>query len=185
MARFADIAKGTRATKIVELPLGADEVVKVAVRPMNGLELGRVIAEARAYALAEMKRARPDDPRELPEPKEGDRLYDLGHMVATLATACEDPEKPGAPFFESAQEILDALDADRIALLYEEQQSWQDHCSPRLAKMTQDQFIAIVFDMSKEDEGSPDSPFDRLRPALRRSCARTLARLYMGSLMPK
>lgn len=185
MSRFAEVARGTRATKVVDLPLSGDVTVKVAIRPMNGLELGRVVASARAYAIAEIRKARKDDTREPPEPKEGDRLFDLGYMVATLEVACEDPEKPGTSFFGGTAEILEALDADRIALLYEHQQAWQDHCSPRLSKMGSAEFVAMVFGVAGEDESSLDSPFARLRPALRLSWARTLARLYVNSLTPK
>ena len=185
MSRFAEVVRGTRATKVVELPLARDVSVKVAVRPLNGLEFGRVIAAARAYAIAEVKKARRDDTREPPEPKEGDRLFDLGYMVSTLDIACEDPEKPGTPFFDGTAEILEALDADRIALLYEQQQAWQDYCSPRLSKMGNAEFAAMVFGVAGEDESSIDSPFALLRPALRLSWARTLARLYVNSLTHK
>lgn len=185
MGRFQEIARGTAATKVVDLPLSGGEPVKVAVRPLNGAELGRVIGDARAYALAEKRRAFPDDTRPLPEPKEGDRLYDLGHMAATLLAACEDPDKPGTPFFGSREEILDGLDSDRIVLLYEQQQAWQDHCAPRVDRMNREDFFKLTFDLGQEDEGQPDSPFARLRPSLRLSWARTIARLYMGSLTPR
>ena len=185
MAKFADIARGTRATRTVDLPLDGDAVAKVLVRPLNGLETGRVVAEARAYAIAEVRKARKDDSREPPEPKEGERLYDLGYMAATLAVACEDPAAPGTPFFTDAQEILQHLDADRIVLLYEQQQAWQDACAPSPARMDAGAFLAMVVTLAGEDEGSADSPFDRLRPALRRSWARTIASLYANSLTPK
>lgn len=185
MSRFLDITRGTLALKVVDLPLAGAETVKVAVRPLNGAELGRVISDACAYALTEKRRAFPDDARPLPEPKEGDRLYDLGHMVSTLVLACEDPEKPGTPFFASKGEILDGLDSDRIALLYEEQQAWQDRCSPRVDRMDREEFFKLVLSLSQEDEGQPDSPFARLRPSLRLSWARTIARLYLGSLAPR
>jgi len=185
MGRFADVALGKRATKPVDLVLDGGTVARVAVRPLNALELGRVVAEARAYSIAEMRRARKDDTREPPEPREGERLYDLGHMAATLAIACEDPDQPGVRYFDSTDEILLHLDADRIALLYEQQQAWQDACSPRPSRMDAGAFIAMVMTLAGEDEGSADSPFELLRPALRLSWARTIARLYASSLTPR
>lgn len=184
MARFADIARGTRATQPVKLPLpGIADAVDVLVRPLNGLELGSVVARARAYAIEEIKKARSaDDARAIPEPKEGDRLYDLGEMAATLLLACLDPAAPERPFFADIDEILGGLDAERIVLLYEEQQLWQDHCAPRPKGMGGDQFMAMVLQEAALEEEAAEGPFSRLRRTSQQISFRTLARLYMHSL---
>jgi hypothetical protein len=193
MPRFADIARGTRATKTISLPLpGVEQPIAVLVRPLNGLELGRTVAQARAYAIAEIEKARPQgDTRPIPEPKEGDRLFDLGSMVATLLLACLDPASPpgastpGVPFFASADEILSELDVERIVLLYEEQQLFQDECAPRPARMSGEAFIALVVGESALEEDAAEGPFSRLRRTLQGISFRTLARLYVTSQWPR
>lgn len=180
MSRFADIAKGTRALRVVPLPLAEDVTVEVAVRPLNGAEMGQAQALARAYALAEMEKARGDSARPLPEPKEGDRLFDLGYMAATLAIACVDPKDSKTPFFAGAEEILSELDPDRIVLLYEEQQAWQDRCAPPARKLGPMGLMGLVAQLAAEEEDAAESPFLRLRPFIRLSFARTLARMLMS-----
>ena len=168
--RFSDIAKGTLATKAVTLPFGGEEH-PLAVRPLSGAEQGDTFAAARAYALS----------KGVADPKPGDRLYDLGLMVATLALGCVTAEDAAKPFFDGGQDqILAHLDADRIALLYERHQAWQDECSPRATSMTTAEFFARVMEVAnaKADE----DPLARLRPSTRISWERTLADLYMRSL---
>src|SRR4051812_6340335 len=133
MATFSSILLGTRATTRVLLPLpGVAEPVPVAVRPLSGTEEGAVLERARAYAVA----------KGVADPKDGDRLYDLGLMVHVLAIACVDVDDPTRPFFDKgAQQVLDNLDADRIALLYEAQQVWQEECSPRKSKMNPGEWL--------------------------------------------
>lgn len=190
MSRFADIQKGTRARKPITLELSGDATIEIAVRPLNGAELGTVIARARAYAVAQMEaqnKAAGID-RALPEPKAGDPLYDLGMMAATLLLACSDPKSPEAapvPMFASAEEILTGLDPDRIALLYEQQQLWQEHCSPRPRHMDGGDAIAWAMRLAEEDASSDDSPFVKLAPSLRLSWARTISGLFLTSLRPK
>jgi hypothetical protein len=187
MPRLCDIARGTRATKPVKLPLsGLDDPVDVLVRPLNGLELGAVVARARAYALDEMRKARPnDDSRPLPEPREGDRLFDLGSMAATLLLACLDPEHPERPFFGDMAEILSELDAERIVLLYEEQQLWQDECAPRPRTMNGAAFMALVMGEAALEEEAADGPFAHLPRTLQRISFRILAKQHVSSLLAK
>ncbi len=168
-SRFAAIVKGTRAVKSVVFPLnGADHTV--GVRPLTGRELGDVLGAGRLYAVA----------HGLKDPKDGDRLYDLGQMANTLALACVDSDAPDVPYFASADEVLDGLDPDRIVLLYEEQQAWQDECAPRPDKMGGPEFMATVIELAAWESG-PD-PLRRLRPTLRASFTHTLAAQFMHSL---
>jgi hypothetical protein len=187
MARFSEINRGAaivqgiRARRTVKLPLPGGTTIDVAVRPLTGGEMGRAQAEARAYALDEMTRAGGGD-RPIPEPKEGDRLFDLGFMVAVLAIACSDPDHPEVAFFENREEILRELDADRIVRLYEEQQTWQDHCAPSPMGKTSDQFMAMIVSLAAEPEDAPESPFDRWPPSTRRAWARTTSKLCLSLL---
>jgi hypothetical protein len=180
MGRFADIAKGTRALHTVTLPLVEGVTVEVAVRPLNGAETGSAQAQARAYALAEMTKVRGDSARPLPEPKEGDRLFDLGYAVATLALACVDPKDTKTPFFAGTEEILAELDPDRIVLLYEEQQAWQDRCAPPARKLGPMGLMGLVAQLAAEEEDAAESPFLRLRPSIRLRCIRTICKLFMS-----
>lgn len=186
MSRFADIAKGTHATKTVELPLpGVDKPIRILIRVLNAFETGSIDATARAYAIAELKKARVDDTGSVPEPKPGDRLYDLGVMGTTCLLACRDPEQPEAPFFASLDEVLGGLDVDRIALLYEEQEAWQDRCAPRPRRLGGEAFMALVVNEAAIEEDAADGPFSDLPRSLQRICFRILARQFVSSLSLK
>jgi hypothetical protein len=93
-------------------------------------------------------------------------------------------EDPAKPFFDGGQDqILAHLDADRIALLYEQQQAWQDECSPRVTQMNGGEFILKVMEVAnaKADE----DPLARLRLNMRLHWERTLAGQYMSLLAAK
>lgn len=164
--RFSDITKGTRAIKAITLPLGGVEH-PLAVRPLNGSEEGDVEERAVAYASGKGSKA----------PVVGDRLYDLGRMTATLALGCVCSDDPTHPFFASAEEVLIGLDADRIALLYELHQAWQDECGARVTRMSGVEWFAKVMEVanSKADE----DPLALSRPAMRRDWERTIAAQYL------
>ena len=174
MGRFSDIAKGTRATRPVVLDY-AGAPVALAVRPLTGAEEASALADGRAYAVG----------KGVADPKPTDRLYEIGYMAATLVLGCVDADAPGAPFFASLAEVLDNLDTDRIAYLYEQQQAWQDWCAPRPKDMDAGEFIALVLRLAEEGAGADaDDPLVMLRPSLRLSFARTLARQYVSRLTP-
>jgi hypothetical protein len=171
MSRFAAIARGTRALKRVPFTIW-ETTVEVALRPLNAMEEGEAFAGARAYAVG----------KGVPDPKPGERLYDLGLMVETLARGCVDADAPTAPFFASAVEILEHLDTDRIALLFEQHQAWQDECAPRPKEMGGEEFLALVLRAAEDESNGAESPFSTLQPVLRASSERTLARLYVNLL---
>lgn len=168
---FSLLQRGTAALRTVVLPMPSGVDVSVDVRPLNGMELGSVIARAREYATA----------NGVKEPKEGDELYRLGQMAHTLAIACSKPGEPDTLFFDSADEVLAGLDPDRIVLLYEEQQAWQDRCAPRAVSLDGKDVLTIALEVAGWEEGQPD-PLLHLRPSLRPIWARTLASLYFASL---
>lgn len=166
--KFSSLLLGTRATKRVELPIG-DARHPLLVRPLTGSEIADVLQRARDFAKA----------RGSTEPKEGDRLYDLGYMVATLVIACADVDNPAAPFFDQGEaQILAALDTDRITLLYEEQQAFQDECAPRPKEMSANQYMQLVLECAAK-EADAESPFEKLAPGLRRNFVHTLARQHV------
>lgn len=184
MSRFSDIraqiVKGSRAVRSVPIPMPWGEDMLVGVRPLIGREHGEVLGRAREYAVSQG----------LKEPKDGDELYRLGQMVYTLVLGCVDPacaaedwpqDKPHAPFFENADEVLEYLDPDRIAMLYEHQQAWQDECAPRPDDMNQGDFFTNVVKAAGWKAGQPD-PLLELRPILRASFTHILAAQWLSSL---
>lgn len=175
MSRFHQIAKGTANVKRITFPFEGKEE-PVGVRVMTGAELGATIRGAREYAEA----------NGLKTPKAGDELYDLGLMVHTLLIACVDAADEGkrAPYFASAAEILENLDPDRITLLYEEQQLWQDECSPRPSTVSSDDYFSMVLRLAGWEAGQPD-PLLRWRPTSRAIWARTIAAQFLNSLKSK
>lgn len=171
--RFSDIAKGTRAVKAITLPMGGVEH-PLAVRPLTGGEEGDVEARAVAYALGKGSKA----------PVVGDRLYDLGRMTATLALGCVCSDAPTLPFFDGGvEQILEGLDADRIALLYEQHQAWQDECGARATRMSGGEWFAKVMEVA--NAVADEDPLALSRPAMRRDWERTTAAQYLILLQDK
>ena len=166
--RFSDITKGIRAVRAITLPIGGVEH-PLAVRPLNGGEQGDALAAAVAYAESKGVKA----------PKEGDRLYDLGLMVATVVMGCVCADDHAATFFASPEEVLAGLDADRIALLYEQHQDWQDTCGARATKQTGGEWYAKVLEVA--NAVADEDPLSRLRPAMRRDWERTIAVQFLIS----
>jgi len=194
MARYSDIARGTKARHPVALPLGdgplprpelaedgtltfpkTDDVVVVDVRVLSGAEQGDCMAFGRQYAEGKGVEA----------PKRGDELYDLGVMAKTIAIACLDHDSTEpAPFFDGGAEQVLTLDNDRIAFLYEAICRWMDLCSPRLRNLSPEEYVAGVALLANEDEegeGTALRFFEQLGPGLQWTYARTLARAQWTS----
>lgn len=178
MSKFSAITRGIRAIDRVKLTMPDGQDLDIGVRALTGRELGEVLANARTYAIA----------NGIKEPKDNDRLYELGQMAHTLALACIDPDSAEATvqvsFFASAEEILDGLDPDRIVFLYEQQQAWQDKCSPRASALGQGDFFAKVLECAGWKDGEPD-PLALWRPTLRVSFTHTLAVQFLNCLTDK
>lgn len=193
--RLRDIEKGKRAIKRVPFrpatgaaqpgraPLEphADEVA-LGVRVMTGEETAEVYKRARADASA----------AGVDQWDEDDPICRLHRMVHTVALCCiEVPDDPGAPipdeprpFFESAEEIRSShlVGRDNIVYLFDCIEEWQMDCGGVLEKnLTPEQVIGIMLQEAERPE-SADSPLDRMRPGLRRSCFRTSGAL-LGSLL--
>lgn len=186
MSRFSLILKGTKATNPVDLPLDGGTSAKLLVRPLNGREVGECVARARSFAVAELAKEAErcgQDAKAIPEPREGDRLYDFGYMLAALLFGCLDSEDARVPFFASVDEILDGLDVDRIALLYEAQQAWQEQCAPRPKGMDGRGYIDMISALASEEDDDAESPFFKLPRSTQLTFLRTLTRQFATSLV--
>ena len=172
MAKFFNIVRGTRALKPIEFTIWG-ETARCSMRALNGMEEGDALAAGRAYAVS----------KGLAEPKETDRLYEIGVMAATLSVACVDSDAPETRYFTGLTEILEHLDTDRIAYLFEVQQHWQDECSPRISKMGSAEWIDMVVKCA--EDGSNANAFFRMRRPMQLSFIASLASLYLNALTHK
>lgn len=187
MPTFGQLAQGTRSRKAIPLGLGRARIspetgawetgdggvlVELDVRPLNPLETSTVIERARAFAVS----------KGVKDPKDGDELYDDAKILHTLVLACLDHDSPPdapRPFFEGGFDQLhgtELLLPDHIAYLYEQQQLWQDECSPRFMRQTPGQFMAGVVAAA----GGDPSFFVGARPGMRWDSMRTLAAAYLN-----
>lgn len=192
MATFGQIAKGTRARKTIQLGMGrarlnaatgeweTDEggvIATLDIRPINPIEHTTIIEKARAFAIS----------KGVADPKDNDELYDDAKVLYTLVIACLDkdsPEEAPRPFFEGGFEQLhgtEILLPDHIGYLYEQQQLWQDECSPRFTNQTPGQFMAAVV----QSAGGNQSFFFGARPGMRWDFTRTLAAAYLNLMTLK
>src|SRR5690606_28166855 len=123
------------------------------------------------------------------DPKAGHPLYEMGIRIKTLHLACLDPDhsnpdSPDARFFSSEDEIRQdwTLGRDGIWYLYDLQEAWQDACAPQPAKMGLGEFFKEVGLLAESDD---PFYFERFRPAMRASFARTMAKQLLILLQLK
>jgi len=173
VSRFADIALGTSARKVVDLPLPNGTSDRVAVRVFNDIDDSRVDDAALAYAkdhgVAE-ELAKPEHP-----------IYDRGHALNTLLLGCSDPDSPDdapVPYFASVTEIQAGLDRDRIAILLAAQAIHQEQCSSRKLTMAGDEVFATLLDVATSEDARP---FLRLHPGYAWILLRSTASLVCSS----
>lgn len=197
--RFSAIAKGTRAVKPVKFrlanappppPPSAEQVaagdsvvpdpgeITVGVRVLTVGEIGDVFELAQRDAASKgVKEWNKDHP-----------ICRLRQMVRTVHVACVDVDDSTQPFFESVEQIDSSFEVgtDNIALLFEQQDEWQQECSfgNRSKKLSMDQMIGLIAQEAERDENAL-SPFSQLRPGLAANCTHFMARLFMTSLMGK
>lgn len=152
MAKFSQIAKGTRALKQVTFPLLDGETqATCSLRPLLGSDDAIVLDEARAFAIS----------HKVADPKDGNPLYEFGKAIAVCLHACvdseSDPKNPD-PYFESAEQIQAGLDRERIFLLSEWQARHQESVSPRPSSSSAEEYIADIYKIASAAEGE-DLPF--------------------------
>lgn len=177
MAKFSQIAKGTRALKPVEFSLLDGETkATCSLRPLLGQDDALILAEARAFAVS----------KGLTDPKNGDPIYELARAVNVCLVACCDSDDPTGktPFFASAAEILGNLDRERIFLLSEMQARHQDETSPHPSSMSGDEYIATMLAIATAEAGA-ELPFVSWPRSLLESCLVFSANLLLSSLSPK
>lgn len=183
MARFSQIAKGTRARKTFDFvhtsPTEGSphNSVPVDVRPLSTAEEVEALSAARAYAVEQG----------LAEPKEGQPVYDLAVQAHVVRLACVDHESPAdrpAPFFDTIEQVL-SLDRDRLALLYEAQVAWQEQCSPRRTTLSPTEYAVLVYQLAEEETPGADPFFEKLPRATLVSLLRTMARQLVSSPQPR
>ena len=170
MAKFRDIALGPLARRAIEFPLPSGRIVKVDVVPLFGESEAAVLKEARAFAQE----------RGIPDPKDGDELYELGRWIAVIVRGVVDPDSPEdapQPFFDGgAAQILDertGLGREWIALLFEAQQAWQDELAPRPKGMNAGEYLTAILNIIQAPPRS-ELPFFRWRRVLQDSFLRML-----------
>lgn len=187
MPTFGQLAKGKRARKTIKFGFGGARidpgtgewdagdggtVTTLDVRPINPIDHTLIVERARAFAIS----------KGVVDPKDGDELYENARILHTLVIACVDkdsPEDAPRPFFEGGFEQLhesELLLPDHLGYLYEQQQLWQDTCSPRFTNQTPGQFMAGVMKAAGGDE----SFFVGARPGMRWDFTRTLAAAYLN-----
>lgn len=177
--QLSQLLQGAAARGEVEFALVTGETVKAGLRVLLGAQEALVLERAQAFAV---KRGTPVE-RAGP----GNALYELGYEVATVVLGLVDADDPAGerPFFDGgAEQVLEHLDVDRVALLYERHRAFQDRCSPRPSSMSAEAFYAKVVELVQA-EADDDRPFDSLRPAIHRSFTRTMARQLWASLTAK
>ena len=177
MAKYSNLAKGTQVRTVHEFPLPGGGVDRVAVVPLLGIAIADVAKAAREFATSRGAAA-----------VDGDKEYELGIHVETIARAVLDVDSPSdkpAPYFAGGvAEILDpvsGLDPDRIALLFELQRQAQETYSPDGGALTALELFEHLQKASEVDEGV-EIPFERLPRGKRRAFVRGIARLALLSL---
>jgi hypothetical protein len=189
MAKLRDIAKGTRAVKVVPFrpanapPLEAgaerdDHTIDVGVRVLTGDEI------AEAYSAAQEAALRAGAPQWL----DTHPLCRLHEMAQTIAVACVDVDSTdrAEPFFVGgAQEALSSpeLGGENIAYLYQQFRDWEDECrGTPLDTATPAEVISFVVEEAERPENAAGAPFSRLRPSSQRNLVHSICVLCTSLL---
>ena len=181
--KFSALSKGTRAVRRVVVPGltkenedGTQSPVELGIRPLTGAEYADAVSQAKAYAKAHgAESAAP-----------GDALYDMAMMAHTLVVGALDVDSPEAdpkPFFDSgAEPLLAHLGIETIAYLYEQHELWQSECSPYAHKLTPDELVEQVREVTGPQG---ERSFMRMSPAMRWIFTHSLAVQFLSSLERK
>jgi hypothetical protein len=154
--------------------------VEVGLRVLLGVETQEVLKRAQSYAEQHGSKT----------PNPGDPLYDFGLRLFTVAIAAVDPEsdpRDAEPFFgnrgdaqSGVDDILDSPHIGRDGILYlsEQQEYWQDLCSPQPLKITPEKLWEKVGEVAASRDARP---FFGLRPGLQWVLVRFMAGQLVSS----
>jgi hypothetical protein len=191
----ASLTAGTRALKVIELPLASQphgiqpdtpeqvearsETVRVLVglRALTPEERGDVLSAA--YARATVKGAAGDI--------EKSAVYNQALAVYTVAMACVDPDadrcKPILFFGDSLESAADTIRKsplmtdDIVLYLRERQEAWQDEINPQALTIGDNE----LYDVAKKATEDADFLW-RMRPGFLVKFANTMAALSLSLL---
>lgn len=207
MARFYEIEEGTRAVKIIDMPLAnvphgvqkdspeqqkerelrpqAYPTLRVGVRALLAFERERILELAALRCKSKGG-----------TPEENNPLYNHALAIYTVASSCVDPDAaPGtdAPLFfapkgqefsiEAAAEVLRTskhITDDTILYLRERQEAWQDQINPQAMSLADNELWDVV-KKGVEDEGF----FHSFRAGLLVRLTNTMASLVVDLLGDK
>lgn len=154
MARFTDLERGSLARlKGIECTTLSGQAFTVDLGIMTG-------AQEEACVGAAQKRAREIGVSD----SENDINFQFAYAVEAVLVSALDPDSPeSAPvrFFDSAEQIRQNLDRERILFLSESQRSFQERVSPRTKHISEEDFYVHVVQLLDEQEGAgpSDHPF--------------------------
>lgn len=180
--KFSQILQGQNSYRVIDFPLvgvpGERQEVKVKIRCLRGNESADVITGAAKRATSGGGKAEGGDP-----------LYELFLRCETILRGCVDPEHQnpedeGARFFASVEEILESplIGRDGIWFLYECQEAWQDHVSPNVVAMGEDEFFRRVLEVAESNDPLVCAGW---RPAMQWSFMRSMAHQLLIVLQNK
>lgn len=185
MAKFSEVAAGTRARRAIKLPLPGAQVDgetgewlgptdTLDIRVLRDDEYTDVLERALAFAKK----------RGLEKPEDGDAIYERGKMLHTLVLACidwESPKEAPEPYFNGGWEQIhtsEAMTPEVVGYLFLQQQLYQDEISPLLGSLSQAELLAA----SIKTAGGDMSFFVNSRPGVQWSFLRFLASQLIASL---
>lgn len=173
--KFANVLRGTRATKLLEIPSyseGDGKPFRTLLRPLTGIEHESAHADARERAIE----------KGVADPSLGDPIYDLALMACVIASGCLDPDSPEdarTPTFDNALQILTELHPEQIVYLHEHHEVWQNECSPTARRVDETNLIETVREVAGP-EGY--TTFMRFSPSTRVSFMISMARTLLPLL---
>ena len=181
--KYALVIQGKKAERRFRIPLGTDSDgnpthLETCLVPVAADEEGAALEFATRYAKE----------KGIEKPKFLEPLFDLPYQAAIIAICARDPDAgvPGSrpPTFANADEVLGALQRETLAYVYAAADDWCDQCSPLRRKMSDQELLAGVKLLAKEEGDDGDRFFDACGPALRRAFVRFMAVQLVSLLEP-
>jgi len=171
--KFSEIAEGISAESPVKV-LAKGKEIPARVRPLSAME--ETDAVSSAIAFSRKKGA---------EPKAGQPIYESALAAATVAMATLDDESPEGkrePFFDGGMDAALELDTDALAILFEQQQAFQEEKSPSFRAMSTNDLFRLLKEVVEKDD-----PFfyRRISPATRWNLQRITGALLRSARVLK